>query len=464
MRSQERRQGNRQSLIAFLLVSALAWGLAAPAHADQEDRPVPDYTGREEPDPTAGDVLIWVPKVVLYPVYLVTEYLVRWPIGTTLTWIEEERVFEKIGDFFSVGDAPGDFGLFPTFFVEFGTRASIGFYAWGEGLPTPEDQTRVHFAWGGEEWWLLSARQRFGWGESRSEGTDFDRSFVGVEFILDYRPDHLFGGFETNGQTPLTRFDWEQMGGVAETEIVLGQGDGLVISSSVIRNSFGTGFPDRDSGELSIEQVHDIEDEEAVPGFGGYVLSKTSFNLILDTRPPPAQPGSGVRLDLFGSYGADLESSERMFVAYGTDFAFLLDLSGWNHTLGIRQRLELSESLGDLPVPLVEQVALGGNTLRGFEPGRFRGASGTVTTVQYTYPIWVFLDGFAFVEAGNTFGDRFKGFDFAEMVGSFGLGIRSSNNRDMFWNVILGFGTTPFGSGDFGVDGFRVLLGVSRGV
>ena len=113
---------------------------------------------------------------------------------------------------------------------------------------------------------------------------------------------------------------------------------------------------------------------------------------------------------------------------------------------------------------MVEQVALGGNVLRGFEPGRFRGSSGTVTSVQYSYPIWVFLDGFAFVEVGSTFGDRLAGFDIADMVGSFGLGVRSSHNRDLFWNIILGFGTSPFSSSDFGVEGFRVLIGASHGV
>lgn len=132
----------RPRLTAYLLIAALSWGFVASAEADQPDRPIPDYTGRQEASPTAGEVLIWVPKVALYPVYLVTEYLVRWPIGTVITWIEEERVFEKIAAFFSVGDTPGDFGFFPTFFVEFGTRASIGFYTWG--LPSGPEWVESH--------------------------------------------------------------------------------------------------------------------------------------------------------------------------------------------------------------------------------------------------------------------------------------------------------------------------------
>ena len=458
----------RHPLVAFaitvIMALAIVGSFSQTAWAEQEDRPVPSYDGREEAAPTAGEVLIWVPRAIFYPVYLVTEYLVRWPVGTTVTWIEREHVLERIAGFFAVGDAPGDFGFFPTAFVEFGLRASIGFYIWGEGLPTPNDQSRLHFAWGGKDWWYFSARQRFVWGEERSEGTDFGRSFVGVSFDLEYRPDNLFMGLATNGDSPPTRFFWDYLGGEVEAEIVLGQGDGLVVSSAVRRNTFGRGLPSRDDGELSIAEAFDTGDESVVPGFEGYVLSESSLRLVLDTRRPPMQPGSGLRFEAFGRFGADLGERERMFLAYGGDIAFFLDLSGLNHTIALRERIELTEPLGDLPVPFVEQVSLGGNYIRGFESGRFRGSSGTVTTLQYTYPIWVFLDGFVFAETGNTFGERFEGFDFEDLVGAFGIGFRTNNDRDVHWNMTLGFGTSPFGAESVTVEEVRFLLGLSRGV
>ena len=40
----------------------------------------PDYSGREDPT-TVGDVLLWVPRVVLFPAYLVSEALIRQPLG-----------------------------------------------------------------------------------------------------------------------------------------------------------------------------------------------------------------------------------------------------------------------------------------------------------------------------------------------------------------------------------------------
>ena len=52
-------------------------------------REVPDYR-QLEPEPTsAGDVLIWVPRVLLIPAYLVTEYALRVPVGAAAT--EAER-------------------------------------------------------------------------------------------------------------------------------------------------------------------------------------------------------------------------------------------------------------------------------------------------------------------------------------------------------------------------------------
>lgn len=50
-------------------------------------RALPDY---HRPAPkTAGDTLLWVPRVALFPVYFVTEYAVRQPLGALL------RVAEK---------------------------------------------------------------------------------------------------------------------------------------------------------------------------------------------------------------------------------------------------------------------------------------------------------------------------------------------------------------------------------
>ena len=54
--------------------------------ADPPKRPVPDYDGRGPPPATLGDGLIWVPRTLLLPAYLVTEYGLRVPIGAADTY------------------------------------------------------------------------------------------------------------------------------------------------------------------------------------------------------------------------------------------------------------------------------------------------------------------------------------------------------------------------------------------
>src|ERR1700683_3469440 len=47
-------------------------------------REAPDYGGRPPPPATAGDVALWIPRIVFFPLYLTSEYVLRRPIGAFL--------------------------------------------------------------------------------------------------------------------------------------------------------------------------------------------------------------------------------------------------------------------------------------------------------------------------------------------------------------------------------------------
>src|SRR5689334_24631168 len=63
----------------------------APISKDDE-RAVPDYDGRGDDPTTAGDVLIWVPRVLFSPLYFVSEFIVRRPLGWLVSTAEEEEI------------------------------------------------------------------------------------------------------------------------------------------------------------------------------------------------------------------------------------------------------------------------------------------------------------------------------------------------------------------------------------
>ena len=66
------------------LTACLAALLAVPALARADPkRPVPDYDGRGNPDSDGDSWELWIPRVMLSPVYVAHEYLIRRPIGGT---------------------------------------------------------------------------------------------------------------------------------------------------------------------------------------------------------------------------------------------------------------------------------------------------------------------------------------------------------------------------------------------
>ena len=54
-------------------------------------------------------MLIWVPRVILFPGYLVTEYVVRRPLGAFVTFLEREAVVQQAYGLFTFGTG-GRFG------------------------------------------------------------------------------------------------------------------------------------------------------------------------------------------------------------------------------------------------------------------------------------------------------------------------------------------------------------------
>ena len=140
-------------LAAAVLACCASLALAPSAHADAK-RQVPDYDGREEPT-TPGDVLIWIPRIVLSPLYLVSEYVVRRPLGFLVAGAERANLPEILYDIFAFGP-DHSFGIYPIAFIDFGFDPSVGLYFfWNDALAKNNDLRLRASTWG-EDW--LAAR------------------------------------------------------------------------------------------------------------------------------------------------------------------------------------------------------------------------------------------------------------------------------------------------------------------
>lgn len=420
-----------------------------PLPADAERRAQPDYDGRSPAPPTAGEIALWVPRVVFAPVYAVTEFVIRRPVGFLVTEVEKARTWEVLIDFFTFRDRR--VGVIPTFFVQFDLRSSVGVYAFWNDFVAPGNDLRVNFAFGGERWWLFTIRDRYRFDE-RTEGE------VGFGFLQ--RPDQIFAGtgpdvevengsrfFQrtVSGRLRLRRRVWRKSEVTWAARLGHHRFDGSEggFDDPALDDAVRLGFFARPQG---------FED--------GYTVLAQRVSAAVDSRPTELRAsGTGLRAETYLELATDIERpSVSQWMTFGGVFSGFLD-TGDNHTLGLSTRLESQTALQDATIPFTELARPGEGPfeMSGFTPGLLRGESSFVTTFEYRYPIWVLLDGSVHVSAGNVFGPNLDGFAVEQLRMSFGLGVRSSD-RDNPLTVILAFGTQTLGRGA-GLESVRVAFG-----
>jgi len=131
------------SAFASVLVGIIAT-FGAAAHADPK-REVPDYDGRGNQDADAGSWALWIPRIVLSPLYVANEYVLRRPIGAVVRHAERERWADSVVQLFTFGEG-GKSLIVPTALYDFGLLPSVGFYYSGDDIVTDGNQLRLHAA------------------------------------------------------------------------------------------------------------------------------------------------------------------------------------------------------------------------------------------------------------------------------------------------------------------------------
>ena len=414
-----------------------------PSAQPGEERPVPDYDGRADVPPSAGEVLIWVPRVIFYPVHLALEYLVRWPLVGLITVMEEYYVLQHVMDIFTWFD--GKAGIFPTAFYEFGISPSVGFYAFNEDVFGPGSKQILKGGFWDDKQQLAL--------ENRMHVFRDDSGTIFLKAIFSNRPDHPFYGL--GYASPIREDD--------RTNYNMLRVEGELGLQGVLK--------DLNRVEFALVYRYALVDGGSSPSIGDvyhgdYHLLSGRLKLNLDTRSPHRNvtTGTGLRLDLTCSYAIDPGNPDLHFLRWGGEASGFLDLSGSNHVVGLRIFTEFIEQTGDDPVPFTELAVLGGKEhLRAFLNGRFRGESAAVITAEYRYPIWAYLDGELFVGVGNTFNEHLEGFSWERMYLNWGIGVRTNNSRDVSFDILVAFGSNRLDSDSFEVDRVGFIIGVNQG-
>lgn len=419
--------------------------VAGAAHADPK-RDLPDYDGRGPEPTTAGDVLLWVPRVALFPLYATTELLVRQPIGAFTSYAELHGWPDTVYNFFTFDEHRA--GLIPTAFVEFGLSPSVGLFFFANDAFAEGNDIRAHVAFGGPSWLGLSASDTVRLGPSAS---------LAVRGSFSRRADRAFWGIgpESRDELRATYADQRYDAGVT---LALARGLGRLTLATGVR---GTSYTDATTSDVEARIA--AGDYPAPPGWDdAYTVLYQRVVAGVDSRT--VERATGVRAELRGETAVEPGGEARRWIRWGGALGASYDLTGHQRVVSLGVDVDMVDPLdGATTIPFIEQVTFGGEgQMRGFAYGRLVGRSGAAATLSYKWPVWAFLDGQAFFSVGDVFGAHLSGLEPDRLRMSWGLGVRSNAALDGAFEILVGMGTETFGDGAR-VESVRVLIGAHHG-
>jgi hypothetical protein len=444
------------SAVVILLVACFAGDALA-----EEKRPPQDY-GRPPEATTIGDVLAWPVRVVLFPFYLINEFILRRPIGWIVVTVEKNRVLETVQDFFTFGPR-NEVTIYPSALFDFGLLPSVGFNLKWEHFLAEDNTLRVHFGTWGPTW--INGKASTTYDFSKKEHLTFTAEFV-------RRRDNPFFGLGPKSET----HDWTRYGAQTFNIAPTYQRDLWRASKISLTSGFrGTDFfHGTCCGDPSLDFALVDNRLPIPPGYqrsyyGGYQRSSAA----LDTRRARPEPGSGIRVEGHEETMFDLSDhpgeARRSWIKYGGSVGGALDLTGHQRILALTARAELADPLhnpGGLQgqVPFTDLATLGGDdVMPGFIRNRMIDRSSAAATLQYTWPVWMYLDGILTGSMGNVWGEHLHNFKVQDSRLSAGVGVRSNGDRDSGFELLVGAGTEPISEG-MGLTSFRLLVGSHHGL
>jgi hypothetical protein len=421
---------------------------AAPS-SGRAKRALPDYDGRGNPESHAHDGAVWVPRTVLFPLWAISEYGIRRPLGWLVTTAEKNNWATALIDFFTFDDHKA--GVVPTTLIDFGFEPSVGLYAfWNEAF-AKRNAIRIGAATWGEHWLSLNVADRVIVGP-RGGTLDF-------RVALLRRPDYRFYALGPDSTTFNARYGADSADFGVRYQLPGWRSSLFHAAAGVRRWVLRTDITCCDEPSLPAAIASGAI---APPDGSAYTVGYSRLDATIDSRRKGREGGSGILVRGFGEHAAELSTEHRSWLAWGADAGVSFDVNGHERIISLVGALRFTESLTGT-LPFNELATLGGvELMRGFFPGRLRDRSASVLTLQYTWPVWVFLDGVTHVAVGNVFGEHLRGWEADKLRWSAGLGVRTSSERDHAFEAFIALGSSTFQQGG-GVENVRLVVGTHYG-
>jgi hypothetical protein len=434
-------------LVSFLIAQRPGSSLAD----ETPKREAPDYDGRPEPT-TAGDVLLWIPRIILSPLYLVSEFVVRRPLGFLVSEAERAQLPQALYDIFLFGPDHGA-GILPIAFLDFGFEPSVGlFFFWNDAFVKHHDLKLRGATWG-PEWLAGSISNTIHLSETAS---------IGLHLTAVRRPDLLYFG---TGPSSVQR-DRSRYG---STRVEAGL-DGGLAAVRLVRLEGGVGVRSLDFRRGDFDHKPVIEDRVAEGRFAtpagyetGYSVLYNRLLLAIDSRGKAPPSLSGVRFELSAEQMSDVRRAPGAgYLRYGAQLGGYYDLNDRGRVVSLQFGAQFADPLGERDVPFTELVTLSGTgPMRGFLPGRLVGRSGAYATLRYRWPIWVWLDGSIQLSTGNVFDEHLRDFKPGLLRFSGAIGLESGA-PDSSFELLFGLGSETFDHGGE-ISSVRLVFGTNHG-
>jgi hypothetical protein len=425
-----------------------------------EKRAVPDYDGRGGPHDAPARKALIVPRVLLFPAYVVSEYLVRRPLGAALTYVEREGWPAAIYDFLALGESH-PVGAVPFMLVDFGFQPSVGIYAYWDDAGLQGHQLRLRGSTWGPSWLSGTFTERFFVGQPLE---------LGLTGTLTRRPDYAFYGIGPDvRETDKVRYAGDTAYARFESRYTFYGRDVLETTIGYRGASFGhTDWDDEDRGkpyfQPSLDDAVAAGELAEPPGFrAGYRAPFVGVRLLLDSRGK-ANKTDGLRLDASVEQSIDAKNTPSSgWLRYGGTLWGFVDLNDGGRTVSLALTGSMVDPIGDRPVPFTQLASLGGGrTMAGFRSGRLYDRSAVAAVLRYSWPIWLALNGSLQAGVGNVFGPHFEGIRPGRARISSAFGLETQGSRDSVFQALVGFGTETIESGAE-LDSIRLVVGVRNG-
>jgi hypothetical protein len=414
---------------------------------------MPDYDTRgRAPDPPEESIL-WVPRMVLAPLYITSEYIVRRPLGYLITTAETQGWPSAIIEFFTF-DKEHTVGVVPTAFFDFGFHPTAGVYFFWDKAIWDNNSFRFSASAGGRSWTSIKVSDRV----KLAPG-----ALLSVEGSWIRRPDWVFHGIGANTlESDRSRYaaDTVDVGPKLFWEVV-----------PEFRIKANVGF--KSSALSDGNYGHDPSVLDSVvngtfplpTAFGTrYTAIHDRLEAAFDTRDRRPASQSGLRISAFGEHGSVVGTTPAYaWIKYGGTIGGFWDFLRRERVVSLVLTAEFADPIKENAIPFPEQVVFGGlGALAGFRPGRLVGRSGAAAVLSYEWPIWVWLDGTMHFAVGNVFDEHLKDFDPKLLRFSSSIGMRTNSGPDHQLEVLLGMGTETFAHGG-DITSFRFVIGGTNG-